>query len=73
MPRTNIKADKALAKMVKSQQPEQTFTLQQISDKTGLTAERIRQIERAALRKMQGELKTWLTKEGFTEYLWSLS
>ena len=69
MPRTNTQADAALAEMVKYQQPEETFTLQQISDQTGLTAERIRQIERAALRKMQGELKTWLTKEGFTEYL----
>lgn len=70
MPRTNTQADAALAEMVKSQQPEQTYTLQQISDRTGLTAERIRQIERQALRKMQDELKTWLTKEGFTEYLW---
>ena len=70
MPRTNTQADVALAEMVESQQPEETYTLQQISDKTGLTAERIRQIERQALRKMQDELKTWLTREGFTEYLW---
>lgn len=69
MPRTNTQADVALAEMVAEAAPEQTFTLQQISDKTGLTAERVRQIERQALRKFRSNIEDWLKREGFDEYL----
>ena len=69
MPRTNTQADAALAEMVADAAPEQTFTLQQISDKTGLTAERVRQIERQALRKFRSNIEDWLKREGFDEYL----
>ena len=68
MPRTNTQADVALAEMVDAA-PEQTYTLQQISDKTGLTAERVRQIERQALRKFRANIEDWLKREGFDEYL----
>jgi len=57
MPRTNKKADQALSQMVAQAKPEQTFTLQQISAKSGLTAERIRQIERQALRKVRAGIE----------------
>lgn len=69
MPRTNTQADVALAEMVADAEPEQTYTLQQISDKTGLTAERVRQIERQALRKFRSNIEDWLKREGFDEYL----
>ena len=69
MPRTNIKADQALNTMVQEAKPEQTFTLQQIAAESGLSAERVRQIERQALRKVRRELETWLKREGFDEYL----
>jgi DNA-directed RNA polymerase sigma subunit (sigma70/sigma32) len=69
MPRTNKKADKALSQMVAQADPEQTFTLQQISQESGLTAERIRQIERQALRKFRTGIEDWLKREGFDEYL----
>jgi DNA-directed RNA polymerase sigma subunit (sigma70/sigma32) len=69
MPRTNTKADAALRKMVKHAKDEETFTLQQIAAKTGLSAERVRQIERQALRKVRKDLETWLKREGFNEYL----
>lgn len=69
MPRTNTQADVALAEMVAESSPEQTYTLQQISDKTGLTAERVRQIERQALRKFRSNIEDWLKREGFDEYL----
>ena len=55
--------------MVSTAGAEQTFTLQQIADKTGLSAERVRQIERQALRKVRKDLESWLKKEGFDEYL----
>lgn len=69
MPRTNTQADVALAEMVKQASPEQTFTLQQISDRTGLSAERVRQIERQALRNFRTKIQDWLKHEGFDEYL----
>ena len=69
MPRTNTKADQALNTMVREAKPEQTFTLQQIAAESGLSAERVRQIERQALRKVRRELETWLKREGFDEYL----
>lgn len=69
MPRTNTTADAALAKMVQEANDEQTFTLQQIADNTGLSAERVRQIERQALLKVRKEMEQWLKKEGYSEYL----
>lgn len=69
MPRTNTKADKALAEMVSQSNGEQTFTLQQIADNTGLSAERVRQIERQALLKVRKHMEQWLKKEGYDEYL----
>ena len=69
MPRTNTQADVALAEMVADAAPEQTFTLQQISEKTGLSAERVRQIERQALRRFRSGIEDWLKREGFDEYL----
>jgi DNA-directed RNA polymerase sigma subunit (sigma70/sigma32) len=69
MPRTNTKADKALTKMVKGASGEQTFTLQQIANETGLSAERVRQIERQALLKVRRQMEQWLKHEGFNEYL----
>ena len=65
MPRKNTQADTVLAEMVEQAAPEETFTLQQIADKTGLSAERVRQIERAALRKLRGELEAFCKSEGF--------
>ena len=69
MPRTNTKADKALSEMVEEASGEQTFTLQQIASKTGLSAERVRQIERQALLKVRKQMEQWLEHEGFNEYL----
>lgn len=69
MPRTNTKADKALADMVEEASGEQTFTLQEIASKTGLSAERVRQIERQALLKVRKQMESWLEHEGFNEYL----
>ena len=69
MPRTNTQADKALADMVEEAKGEQTFTLQQIASKTGLSAERVRQIERQALLKVRKQMESWLEHEGFNEYL----
>ena len=69
MPRTNTQADKALADMVEESKGEQTFTLQEIANKTGLSAERVRQIERQALLKVRKQMESWLEHEGFNEYL----
>ena len=69
MPRTNTKADAALRKMVKNAKDEEIFTLQQIASKTGLSAERVRQIERQALKKVRAHMEKWLVREGFNEYL----
>lgn len=69
MPRTNTKADAALTKMVQEARGEQTFTLQQIADNTGLSAERVRQIERQAMLKVRKQMESWLKHEGFNEYL----
>ena len=64
MPRTNTKADAALQEMVEGAGDEETFTLQQIADKTGLSAERVRQIEAAAIKKMRKKLEVFCRKEG---------
>lgn len=69
MPRTNTTADAALTKMVQEARGEQTFTLQQIADNTGLSAERVRQIERQAMLKVRKQMEQWLKHEGFNEYL----
>jgi len=65
MPRKNTLADAILAEMVQEAAPEETFTLQQIAAKTGLSAERVRQIEAGALRKLRGHLESLCKSEGF--------
>jgi len=65
MAKNNKKADVALAQMVRDAQPEQTFTLQQIAAQTGLSAERVRQIEAAAIKKLRAKLKAFAAHEGF--------
>jgi DNA-directed RNA polymerase sigma subunit (sigma70/sigma32) len=65
MAKQNTKADAALREMVKHAGPEETFTLQQIADRTGLTAERVRQIERKALKRMREKLADFCKREGF--------
>ena len=51
--------------MVEQAKGEQTFTLQEIAAKTGLSAERVRQIERQALLKVRKQMEQWLEHEGF--------
>ena len=65
MAKQNTKADAALREMVKQAGPEQTFTLQQIAERTGLTAERVRQIEAKALKSMREKLADFCKREGF--------
>lgn len=69
MPRTNTRADAALSEMVQQSKGEQTFTLQEIASRTGLSAERVRQIERQALLKVRRQMEQWLKHEGFNEYI----
>ena len=69
MPRTNTRADAALSEMVQQSKGEQTFTLQEIASRTGLSAERVRQIERQALLKVRKQMESWLKHEGFNEYI----
>ena len=57
--------DRDLAELRLIQQPEECFTLEQISEYTGYTRERIRCIEKAALRKMHALLNDVLTQERF--------
>ena len=66
MAKPNKKADQALAKMVEKAGPEETFTLQEIATKTGLSAERVRQIERQAMKKLREKLKAFAAQEGFS-------
>jgi DNA-directed RNA polymerase sigma subunit (sigma70/sigma32) len=57
--------DRDLAELRLIQQPEQSFTLEQISDYTGYTRERIRHIEKQAMRKLHTLLNDVLVKERF--------
>lgn len=57
--------DRDLAELRLIQQPEQSFTLEQISDYTGYTRERIRFIEKQALRKLHSLLNDVLVNERF--------
>ena len=66
MAKPNKQADQALAEMVRNAAPEETFTLQEIATKTGLSAERVRQIERQALKNLREKLKAFAKAEGFT-------
>ena len=66
MPRTNTQADVALKEMLAEASDEETFTLQQIADRTGLSAERVRQIERSAIKKMRKQLEDFCKREGIT-------
>ena len=57
--------DRDLAELRLIQQPEECFTLEQISAYTGYTRERIRCIEKAAMRKLHVLLNDTLIKERF--------
>lgn len=57
--------DRDLAELRLIQQPEESFTLEQISDYTGYTRERIRHIEKQAMRKLHALLNDVLVKERF--------
>ena len=57
--------DRDLAELRLIQQPEECFTLEQISAYTGYTRERIRCIEKQALRKLHGLLNDVLVSERF--------
>jgi len=57
--------DRDLAELRLLQQPEESFTLEQISDYTGYTRERIRFIEKQALRKLHTKLNDVLVQERF--------
>jgi DNA-binding MarR family transcriptional regulator len=49
-------ADLMLALMCVEQKPGETFTLEEIGDRMGMTRERIRQIQDAALKKLRRRL-----------------
>ena len=57
--------DRDLAELRLIQQPEECFTLEQLSQYTGYTRERIRCIEKAALRKLHTLLNDTLVQERF--------
>lgn len=57
--------DRDLAELRLIQQPEECFTLEQLSQYTGYTRERIRCIEKAALRKLHVLLNDTLVQERF--------
>ena len=61
--------DRDLAELRFIQQPEECFTLEQISAYTGYTRERIRCIEKAAMRKLHVLLNDTLIKERFEPIL----
>lgn len=62
------KVDDALRDMVEEMKPAETFTLQEIGTRCGITREAVRQIEERALRKLRklhpslrGEIGTFAT------------
>lgn len=57
--------DRDLAELRLIQQPEECFTLEQLSQYTGYTRERIRCIEKHALRKLHVLLNDVLVQERF--------
>lgn len=57
--------DRDLAELRLIQQPEECFTLEQISQYTGYTRERIRCIEKQAMRKLHQLLNDALVQERF--------
>lgn len=57
-----IRSDKKLTMMVLLRAPGRQYTLDEIADYTGLSKERIRQIERDALKKLRKNGR-WLWKE----------
>lgn len=59
------KLDEKLRELRKEQKPGEVFTLERISEETGYTRERIRYIEKQAMRKMHGLLTELAKKEGF--------
>lgn len=57
--------DRDLAELRLIQQPDESFTLEQISAYTGYTRERIRSIEKQALRKCHALMNQVLQQERF--------
>ena len=60
-------ADKALQEMCESADPYRQYTLQEIAVVMGITRERVRQIEAAALRKVRRRLWSLLKQDGLSE------
>jgi DNA-directed RNA polymerase sigma subunit (sigma70/sigma32) len=57
--------DAKLRELREEQKPGEVFTLERLSDETGYTRERIRSIEKGAMRKLHGLLSDLATTEGF--------
>ena len=57
--------DAKLRELREEQKPGEVFTLERLSDETGYTRERIRYIEKQALRKMHALLGDLAQNEGF--------
>jgi DNA-directed RNA polymerase sigma subunit (sigma70/sigma32) len=57
--------DAKLRELREEQKPGEIFTLERLSDETGYTRERIRYIEKQALRKMHALLGDLAKNEGF--------
>ena len=57
--------DAKLRELREEQKPGEVFTLERLSDETGYTRERIRYIEKQALRKMHALLGDLAKNEGF--------
>ena len=63
------KFDQKLREMRDKQEPDQCYTLEEISQETGYTRERIRYIEKQALKKLHGLCNQLLTQEHFEKML----
>ena len=59
------KLDEKLRELREKQKPGEVFTLERLSDETGYTRERIRYIEKQAMRKMHKLLGDLAKAEGF--------
>lgn len=57
--------DAKLRELREEQKPGEVFTLERLSDETGYTRERIRSIEKGAMRKLHGLLSDLVKNEGF--------
>lgn len=59
------KFDATLRELRDTQKPGEVFTLERLSDETGYTRERIRHIEKTAMRKLHKMLGDLAKAEGF--------